>query len=118
MKVDQARLRNEIKEYINWNPVRQTLNIDWDSLCLHILSRYKRMFSPAELERASVPEFKKLEGLVVTDGTFDEIARFIDEMTVYMHQQGLKAGVSRNDGMKARFDQYKEDLDKYKKGKK
>ena len=76
------------------------------------------MFSPVELERASVPEFKKLEGLPVGEEMFEEIARYIDDMTIYMHQQGMKLGAKRDDGMKARFERYREDLQKSKRDKK
>ena len=107
-----------MKNYINFNTIRNTLSIDWDSLCVHILTHYKRMFSPAELERAALPELKKLEGLPVTDSMFDEIAKYIDEMTIYMHQQGLKLGEQRQEGMKERFEQYKEDFARAQKNRK
>ena len=118
MKTDQTRLRNEIKSFFHYNIVKRYLSIDWDSMCIHILNKYKRSFSPIELERASIPELKKLEGMDVNEGMFNEIARFFDEMSMYLHVKGMTKVEERNEKRTERFLKYQEDLQKSQRDKK
>jgi hypothetical protein len=105
---------NEIKSFIRFNEMRRSLHIDFDSMCMHLLNVHKRSFSPSELERHLGLEVKKLEGKSICPEMFDEIARYINEMTLYMHQQGSIKGEERNEKLKKRFDNYRESLAKAK----
>ena len=110
MRVDQTKLREELKHFINFNQVRQQLSLNFDNMCMHILSNYGRDFSPSELERVCDIEFKKFNNLPICPEMYTEIARYIDDMTMYMHQRGELKGAERNEKLQKRFQQYTEDL--------
>jgi len=99
-----------IKSFIRVRLVDNTVHIDYDSMCKFLLDNCRRMFSPSQLERVLAVEVKKLEGLPICPELFDELARYINDMTLYMHQKGEKLGEDRTKTLAERFRKYTESL--------
>lgn len=112
-KIDQSGVLTNIKSFIRYNEAKERVSIDFDGMCISLLNQYKRFFNVAELERSLTKELKKIEGKPVCPELFDEIARYVNEMTIFMHHKAGEAAAKRREDVQKRFDKYTEDLARY-----
>lgn len=113
-KADQSGVLTAIKSFIRYNEAKERVSIDFDGMCIMLLDQYHRFFNVAAFERALTEELKKIEGKPVSPEFFDEIARYVNEMTIYMHQKSGELATKRQEDMQKRFNKYAEDLARYK----
>ena len=112
MDINEVNVEIEkgIKSLIHLRGVDNTLHIEYDSICRFLLQNCRRQFSPAQLEKALASEIKKLEGKPICTEMFDEIARYINQMTIYMQQQGERLGQERIETMAKRHREFTQGL--------
>ena len=113
-KIDQSGVLTAIKSFIRYNEVKERVSIDFDGMCILLLNQYRRFFNVALFERELTKELKKVEGKPVSPEFFDEIARYVNDMTIHMHQKSGEAAIKRQEDMQKRFNKYAEDLARYK----
>lgn len=84
-------LTQEIKQFIRTDTTNDSkLRIDFDRMCINILSKFKVEFSQSELERSLVVELKKLEGELISDEIFDAISLYVAKKVIWLHMQNKK----------------------------